>query len=146
MSEDKKPNEAWRTQVPDFMIAAIDNICDTRDEIRKVHEALTLRTMELNDREQMIRDREKAIVDAAADMKAFANRIYGPDSELTKINQKLGGIEAASVTRDARYARQFQEISDNQTRMKDSFVNRFEQVESRVRRLEERTDSLEKSA
>jgi hypothetical protein len=121
------------------MVAAIDSICDARDEIRCVFEAITRSTRALDDREEIVLDREKAITGAAEDMKAFINRIYGPDSELTKISEKLGAIESAAGARDSRYMRQFQDISDR-------LNERFDLIESRVRQIEERVLGLEKLA
>jgi hypothetical protein len=107
--------------------------------------ALNTRAVELNHRERMLEDRQQAFVNAAMDMKAFAERIYGPDSELTKINQKLGGIEASGTARDKRYADRFQVIDENQTRFKDSVDERFKQVHSDLTKLSDRVTNLEKA-
>ena len=132
MPDDKTRNEPWRAQMPDYMVAAIDSICEARDEIRAMQAELSKGQQELNNKEQIIGDRERSLLNAIDDMREFANRIYGPDSELTKINTKLGSIESASAARE--------------TAIKDSFTRRFEQVETRVRQLEDRVGDLEKSA
>lgn len=142
MPDDKSRNEPWRKQVPDYMVAAIDSICDARDDIRSMQAELSKSKQELGYKEQIIGDREQALLSAIDDMKEFASRLYGPDSELTKINQKLSGIESSLAARNTQYDRQFQEIHDNQTRL----IQRCDQVEMRVSKLEERLDFLEKSA
>jgi len=134
------------------MVLIIKKIMGAEDAIREMMAELSSRAVDLNQREQLIEDRERlfedrqqAFLGAAHGMKEFANRIYGPDSELSKINQKLGGIEAAGIARDKRYADRFQDIDDNQTRLKDWAVENFNKVDDRFAKIEHRVANLEKA-
>lgn len=120
---DEKPtrNEPWRTQAPDYMVAAIDSICDARDDIRAMHaelsshkQSLSEREERISDREAVLEDKERSLLAAVTDMKEFANKIYGPDSEMEKLRGEVAG--------------------------------RFENVESSVRLLERRVVDLEKKS
>lgn len=154
MSEKKDISAALKAAgAPDYMLLIITEVVGAKDEIRAMMAALNARSVDVRQREdavlqreELLRDQQQAFVSAAEDMKAFANRIYGPDSELTKINQKLGGIETAGATRDRRYADRFQAIDENQTRMRDDFETKIRVVSDRVDQLEHRVANLEKTA
>jgi c-di-GMP-binding flagellar brake protein YcgR len=135
---------------PDYMVLIISKIMGAEDAVREMMAALSARSVELHQREQvlehgeqMLADRQQAFVDAANDMKAFATKIYGPDSELTKINAKLGAIESAGMNRDQRYALRFQAIDENQTRLKDWATDEFQKMGTRFEKLEDRVTVLE---
>lgn len=137
---------------PDYMVLIITEVVGTKDEIRAMMAELNTRSVDVRQREQVVAEREQvlkeqqqAFMDAAKDMKEFANRIYGPDSELTKINAKLGALEAAGHNRENRYAERFRVIDENQTRLKDSFESKINAVNERVDKLTERVDRLEKT-
>ncbi len=137
---------------PDYMVLIIGKIMGAEDAIREMMAKLSAEAVELKQRERaieeaemMLADRQEAFVEASRDMKEFVNRIYGPDSELTRINARLGGIEAAGIARDKRYADRFQTIDDNQTRFRDSIEERFREVHDRFRVLEGRVGDLEKA-
>lgn len=154
MSEKKDISAALKAAgAPDYMVLIITEVVGAKDEIRAMMAELNTRSVDVRQREdavlqreEVLRDQQQAFVSAAEDMKAFANRIYGPDSELTKINQKLGGIESAGAIRDRRYADRFQTIDENQTRMRDDFESRIRVVSDRVGVLEIKVANLEKSA
>lgn len=137
--------EPWFKNVPDWMGEVVVRITVAKDAATKLLAKLDERQQaqdrrdELQEqRDQKLRDREDALLRAVEDMKQFANRIYGPDSELTKIHQKLGALESAGIARDKRYADRFETIDANQTRIKDD-------MERRVTKLEESKLQTEKS-
>jgi uncharacterized protein (DUF3084 family) len=137
---------------PDYMVLIISKIMGAEDAVREMMAELSARAVDLNkrellieNREQLLEDRQQAFLNAAKDMKDFAARLYGPDSELSKINQKLGGIEAAGTNRDARYAERFRVIDENQTRLKDWATEKFGMVDERFEKIELRVSKLEKT-
>ena len=138
---------------PDYMVLIITEVVGAKDEIRAVMAELNTRAIDVRQREdavqqreQVLQDQQQAFMSAVEDLKTFVNRIYGPDSELTKINQRLGGIEAAGATRDRRYAERFEAIDANQTRLRDDFEQKFKLISDRFIRLEGRVENLEKTA
>lgn len=153
MSEKQDIHAALKTAgAPDYMVLLITEMSGTKDEIRAVMAELNTRASDVKQREdavqqreQVLQDQQQAFMSAVEDLKAFVNRIYGPDSELTKINQKLGGLESAGATRDRRYADRFQAIDENLTRMRDDFSSRIKEVNDRVGKLEVRVERLEKT-
>lgn len=154
MSDEKQDIDAAlkAAGAPDYMVLIITKIMGAEDAIREMMAKLSAEAVEIKQRrqevenaEQILAERQEAFVSAAKDMNGFANRIYGPDSELTKINQRLAGIEASGIARDKRYADRFQAIDDNQTRFRDSIDERFREVRDRFVVLEGRVDKLEKT-
>ena len=91
MSQDRTNvrEQEWAKHAPDFMVAAIEQVVGARDDIREMLGRLNEREANLTQREQVVGERENAITKAADDMKQFANQIYGPDSELAKVNLRL---------------------------------------------------------
>lgn len=146
MSDKEDIREALKKAgAPDYMVLIISKIMGAEDANREMLAALNARTVELNQRERIIEDREQAVINAAKDMRQFAEQLYGPSSELTKINAKLGAIESAGVNRDHRYASQFQAINENQTRLKDFCEGKFREIDKRFMDLEGRVTVLEKA-
>ncbi len=101
MSEQKRNvrDEPWAKNAPEYMVEAIALLVEGREEGRAMLAMLNARESTLSqreeavvNREQIVGDREAAFVQAAADMKSFVNRIYGPDSELTQINARLADL------------------------------------------------------
>jgi hypothetical protein len=138
---------------PDYMVLIITKIMGAEDAAREMMAKLSAEYVEVRQREQavlnserLLAERQQAFMDAAEDMKNFVNRIYGPDSELTRISQKLGGIEAAGAARDKRYMDRFQAIDENQTRLKDSIDVRFHAVHQEIGLLAHRVSTLEQKA
>lgn len=161
MSDKEDIHDALKAAgAPDYMVLIITKIMGAEDANREMLAALNTRTVELNQRERslegreqavldaarVITEREQAVVNAAKDMKEFASRLYGPDSELTKINQKLGAIESAGANRDQRYAERFRVIDENQTRLKDFVESKFREINDRFTVLEGRVLALEKAS
>lgn len=154
MSDKSDINEALKAAgAPDYMVLIINKIMGAEDAVREMMAELSSRSVDIHLREQAIENREvlfeerqQAFVNAVEDMKRFAARLYGPDSELTQINKKLGGIEASGTNRDRRYADRFQAIDDNITRLKDSMNDRFRGVDDRMVKLEDRVGALEQKA
>lgn len=154
MSEKQDLSAALKAAgAPDYMVLIITEVTGAKNEIRAMMAELNTRAVDVkqreeavSEREQVLQDQQAAFVNAAGDMKEFVGRIYGPDSELTKINQKLGGIESAGAARDRRYVDRFQAIDENQARLKDSLDHRFKEVGDRVVKLENRVAALEKTA
>ncbi len=151
MSDKQNIDDALKAAgAPDYMVLIINKIMGAEDAIREMMSKLSAEAVEIKQRKQAVEvaervlaERQEAFVRATHDMREFTNRIYGPGSELTQINQKLGGIEASGTARDARYAGQFQLINDNQTRIKDDIDNRFLEVHKRVDELTGRVTKLE---
>jgi len=84
---------------PDYMVLIITKIVSAEDAIREMQASLSKRSVELHQNEEMFAERQAAFVAAAKDMTDFANRLYGPGSELSQINHKLDSIELANVNR-----------------------------------------------
>ncbi len=151
MSDTQDVHEALKAAgAPDYMVLIISKIMGAEDAVREMMAALSARSVELHQREQAIENREQmleerqlAFVSAANDMKAFAARIYGPDSELTKINSKLGSLEMSGANRDSRYAERFRIIDENQALFRQSIDEKFAEVHTRYAQLENRVTVLE---
>jgi peptidoglycan hydrolase CwlO-like protein len=150
-------DQPWAKNIPDYMLEAIANVSDARHDIldalkaiNRINADLVKFNTDLRDREQLIKDREDSVVNTASDLSAFANKIYGPDSELTKILSKLTVAEVAATNREARHARQYEELSENQTRLKDWVVREMGNLESkfsdRFKRVEERLTEIERKS
>lgn len=94
MSEQKRNvrDEAWAKNAPEYFVEGIAIMVETRDEARALLTRLNEREAELRGREQMLQEQREAFSAALVDMRAFANQIYGPDSELTKINTRLADL------------------------------------------------------
>lgn len=122
-------DEPWFKNVPEYMGEAIVLITENRDETRML-------LARLQDREQILVDRETALMSAIKDMKDFANLLYGPESELTKINTKLDAIESAASTRDSAHESQLTQISGAHERLKDWCREQFESLGKRVGKTE----------
>lgn len=88
-----KKNEAWREQAPDFMVMAIDTVLGARDDIRIMMEHLNTKSVDLNDKQQVMNEREEAFTNAVLDLRSLANKFYGPDSELSQVQSKIYKIE-----------------------------------------------------
>ena len=152
MSDKQSIDEALKAAgVPDYMVLVINKIMGAEDAIREMMAALSARSVDIHHREQVLESREvlfeerqKAFGHAVEDMKQFASRLYGPDSELSKINQKLGAIEMAGANRDRRYADRFTALDENMTRFKDSVDERFKEAGARFVKIEERVTELER--
>jgi uncharacterized protein (DUF3084 family) len=135
-----------KSGAPDYMVLIITEVTSAKDAIRAMQSELSSRALDLKHREQNLEDREDAFVKAAKDMTEFANRIYGPTSELTQIHSKLAAMEAAATNRDSRYASQYSEISSNQTRLKDWTEQRFRELDDRVKDAENAIADLQKKS
>lgn len=144
MSDKSDINAALKAAgAPDYMVLIISKIMGAEDANREMMAMLSAQAVDLNQREvliqnheQVIREREQAFVDAARDMMDFANRLYGPDSELTKINQKLEAIESAGQQRDKRYTDRFESIDSSHASLRTWAKDRFQEIEDRVAVLE----------
>lgn len=144
MSDKSDVHDALKAAgAPDYMVLIISKIMGAEDAVREMMAKLNEQAVDLKQREQamqnheqMLHEREKAFVDASRDMMDFANRLYGPDSELTKINAKLESIETAGATRDKRYTERFRDVDSNHSSFKDWVKERFQEVENRVLVLE----------
>lgn len=128
-------DEPWFKNVPEYMGEAIVLITEARDEARML-------LARMQDREEVLGDRETALMSAIKDMKTFANQLYGPESELTKINAKLDAIEAAGTSRDQAHDRQLDQISGAHAQLKDWCKEQFESLSSRVRKTEDAVEEL----
>ncbi len=139
MSETKPSlrDEPWFKNVPEYMGEAIVLITETRDEARML---LAL----LQDREQVLGDRETALMSAIKDMKDFANQLYGPNSELTKINTKLDAIEQAGSKRDDAHSRQIEQISGEHAQLKEWCKEQVDGLHSRVQKTERDVEELQR--
>jgi len=139
MSETKTSvrDEPWFKNVPEYMGEAIVLITETRDEARMM-------LARLQDRKEVLDDRETALMSAIKDMKEFANLLYGPDSELTKINAKLDTIERAGAARDDTHSRQLEQISGEHAQLEDWCKEQFRQLSGRVATTERDVGELQR--
>ena len=152
MSDKQSIDEALKAAgAPDYMVLIIQKIMGAEDAVREMMAELSSRSVDIHRREEILESREvlfeerrQAFIHAAEDMKRFANRLYGPESELSQINRKLGAIDMAATNRDKRYAERFALIDENQTRLKDSMEERFKGVDAKIVRIEERVSELER--
>lgn len=94
MSEQKRNvrEEEWAKHAPDYLVEAIVTICEARDENRELLNRINQREAELSGREQIFKDQMQSFTAAVNDMREFANRLYGPESELSKINKRLAEL------------------------------------------------------
>ena len=125
-------DEPWFKNVPEYMGEAIVLITETRDEARMI-------LARLLEREQVLGDREGALIAAIKDMKDFANQLYGPESELSKINAKLDAIDRAIAKRDTEHSQQIQKISGEQATFMEWCKGQVEGLRTRVSELERKT-------
>ena len=152
MSDKQSIDEALKAAgAPDYMVLIIQKIMGAEDAVREMMAELSSRSVDIHRREEILETREvlfeerrQAFIHAVEDMKRFANRLYGPDSELSQINQKLGAIDMAGTNRDKRYADRFTAIDENQTRFKDSMEDRFKGVDAEIVKIAERVTELER--
>lgn len=86
-------DEPWVKNAPDYMVEVVVQITEARDDCRKMMELLNAREARLAERELINADRESAVVQAAADIRSFANQVYGPDSELSQIKGTVIKLE-----------------------------------------------------
>lgn len=132
-------NEPWAKNTPEYALEAIIQISDARHEILAAMKLINERNAELASREQVLMDREQAFVNAAADLKTFANSIYGPDSELTKLNARLEAAETAAVRREADYTKDLSHLktwTESELRERD---NRMDKFSERLQDLERKS-------
>ena len=75
------------------MVVAIDTVLGARDDIRAMMAQLNAKSVDLHEKQQMMEDREESFMKAVHDLQEFANRFYGPDSELAQFQSKITRIE-----------------------------------------------------
>lgn len=124
MSEQKRSvrDEPWAANAPDYMVAAIDLLVETRDEARQLLTKLNEREADLRNQAQVLEEQKQAFGKSLVDMREFANSLYGPDSELTKINLRLADLPRVDEV--------IRQLIDHKQRLGD--------LESRVTNLEQR--------
>lgn len=97
MSEQQRILDALKQAgAPDYMVIIITEIVGAKDAIREAQSAISVRTLDQQQQAQLLDERYAAFLKAAKDMTDFANRLYGPESELSQVNEKL----AAAASRD----------------------------------------------
>lgn len=87
-------DQEWTKNAPDFMVAAIEQVVGARDDIREMLGRLNQLESNVRNQQQVITDRESAVIKAVTDLKTFANQIMGPDSELQKLSRRLDKLPA----------------------------------------------------
>jgi len=149
MSDEKQDISAAlkASGAPDYMVLIISKIMGAEDAIREMSAKLSAEAVEIKHRQQAVEsaelalaERQAAFVQAAEDMKDFANRIYGPDSELTKINQRLDSIESAGLSRDQRHAGRLQVF---ETRLKGSVDRRLGVIHTELQGMRDHLDGID---
>ncbi len=89
MSEQSIQEALKQAGAPDYMVLIITKIVSAEDAIREMQASLSRRSVELSQREQVHEEQQEAFVKAVKDMNEFTNRIFGPESELAKINSEI---------------------------------------------------------
>lgn len=139
-------NEPWAQHIPPYLVEVIAQVSDAKDEILKAMTLINERTADLRNREQLLLAREESFVNAAADLKEFANRVYGPDSELTKIHAKLASAEMAATNREARNARLYEQLTETQSGLRTWVVEQLRLRDTRMDGFEKRLHVLEQKS
>lgn len=73
-------------------------------------------------------DQQKALIKAVGDLKEYSNAIYGPDSCIAQINQKLDEIQQSQRSDQQRAS------------------SKFDMIDSRIAKLEEQVAQLQKNS
>lgn len=153
MTDHKKTNvrdEPWFKNVPEYMGEVVVLITDAKDAAQALMAKLDDREGRLDNREAelsnlavVLDDRGTALLLAVDDMKAFANKLYGPESELTRIHQKLASIEKSNTDRHTEHTRQLEAFEANQARFREWVNGKLEDVDGRLTDFNRRLTELE---
>jgi len=84
--------EPWAKNAPDYMVEAIAAIVETRDDCRQLLGELNARDAEHRSRVRLLEEQRAAFQAAVADLKEYADKLYGPDSEVTALHKALGDL------------------------------------------------------
>lgn len=118
MSDKQSIQDALRQAgAPDYMVLIITKIVSAEDAIREMQATLSSESVSQRQSQQVLDERQAAFLKAAQDMTDFANRLYGPESELSKVNQKLETLESTASTRDNQIEKLVRGIEDRVTKL-----------------------------
>ncbi len=143
-------DEPWFKNVPDYMGEVVVLLTEQKELAQEMmvkldarEERLDAREAELSSLAVVLGDRGDALLNAVNDMKSFANKLYGPESELTRIHQKLASIEQSNTDRHTEHARQLETFETNQARFRAWVNGKFEEMDGRLTDLNRRLVELE---
>ena len=142
--------EDWFKNVPEYMGEIVVRITEAKDAAQDLMVKLDEREGRLDNREAelsnlatVLDDRGNALLSAVSDMKAFANQLYGPESELTRIHEKLASIEKSNTDRHTDHTRQLEAFEANQSRFREWVNDKFGEIDVRLSDFNQRLLELE---
>lgn len=138
--------EPWFKNVPDYMGEVVVLITEAKLLGTELMKRLDERESSLNDRVEVQGEKEIAFVSAVTDMRGYVEKIYGPDSVLSRIEGKIAGLEMASTNRETAIVRRMEQFETNQQGLKTWVQDQVASVNSRLDEYGRRLTDLERKS
>lgn len=142
-------NEPWFKQAPEWLGEVIVQLTANREGNLAMEKRLEAMIKDLGDvtarlanRETVLADKEKSLLAAVADLREFANTLYGPGSALQQISLKLDEIKLEQDRDRAQSSKRFEELEFAQEETDDRMGEFQKQMDSMDREIRNRFDAL----
>lgn len=131
--------ETWMKNVPEWLGEVLAQLTENRIANQEILRRLTEREVHLerlesslNDQANVLVDRNEALTKTVADLKQFADELFGPTSAIAQINQKLDKMRDESDKRLTELELAQEETDDHLRELKESFEQRLQEFSNRL--------------
>ena len=142
-------NEPWFKQAPEWLGEVIVQLTANREGNLAMEARLDSMAKVLNDiserlanREIVLADKEKSLLSAVADLRDFANTLYGPGSALQQIHVKLEEIKLAQDRDRSQNNKRFEGLELAQEETDDRMGEFQKRMDGMDMEFKARLDSL----